>query len=316
MNGFIYKITNKVNNKVYIGQTRYTVESRWRQHKKNFNFEHRQQPLYLAFAKYGLENFDIEQVEEVPVAQLDEREIYWIAYYDSFRSGYNATIGGQGHKRLIWTDDKYDEIRTLYLSGFTIKKIAELFNVSAWTIQHILISLEVKLRKGPLDMNAKEAEEFIENYKNGFSLSELAKRYNTDSQTVKRFLLKKGVDIRVKSQILNDEEMQQKMIDDFLNGIGYKDLEIKYHSDSRTLQRILTTHKIDLNVKRGVRGDLKLSDSECLELIKMYNDDNYSLKQIAHKFNINLSTVYTTLERFGLKCRRYNISKSVQPLKS
>ena len=67
MNGFIYKITNRVNNKMYIGQTRFTVEHRFKQHIKNFNIEHRSQPLYNAFAKYGIENFEVSVLEECPI---------------------------------------------------------------------------------------------------------------------------------------------------------------------------------------------------------------------------------------------------------
>ena len=60
MKGFIYKVTNKVNNKVYIGQTRYTVEFRWRQHvnsKDNCHF-------HLALRKYGVDNFLVENIED------------------------------------------------------------------------------------------------------------------------------------------------------------------------------------------------------------------------------------------------------------
>lgn len=319
MNGFIYKITNKVNNKVYIGQTKYTVESRWRQHLKNFNIEHRQQPLYLAFAKYGLDNFYVETLEEVSIDKLDEREIYWIAYYDSFKKGYNATLGGASSKIQYWTDDKYEEIRTLYLSGFSCKKIADLFNVSRWTIEHILKSLNIKLRKHPLDFNAKETEDFIKDYKTGFSLTELAKRYNTDRETVRRFLVNHNVDLKEHSLILKNEDLQQEMIDDFLTGISYKDLEKKYHSDSRTLQKILSRHNINLDIKRSIlnkrKGQHLLSDEECLKLIDMYRSKEFTVTHIAHKFNINESTVYSTLDRFGLRCRRYNLSKSVQSLK-
>lgn len=319
MQGFIYKITNKVNDKVYVGQTRYTVESRWRQHLKNYNIEHRQQPLYMAFAKHGVENFSISPIEQVDISKLDEREIYWIAYYDSFKHGYNATIGGKGGAVNYWTDDKYDEIRTMYLSGFTCKMIAERFNVSRWTIEHILKSLNVKLRNNPLDMNAQERESFIQDYKMGFSLTELGKRYNTDRETVKRFLLKYNVDLREHSLILRNEDLQQQFIDDFMNGMTYKDLEHKYHADTRTLQRILTRHNIDLDIKRGIKNTRKgacmLSEPECLKLIDMYRSKEFTIKHIAHQFNISTDTIYSILDKYGLRCRRYNLSKSVQPLK-
>lgn len=44
--------------------------------------------------KYGIENFSVRQLEEVETSKLDEREIYWIQYYDTYRQGYNSTLGG------------------------------------------------------------------------------------------------------------------------------------------------------------------------------------------------------------------------------
>lgn len=317
MKGFIYKITNRVNNKVYIGQTHFTIEHRFKQHIKNFNIEHRQQPLYKAFAKYGIENFSVEMVEEVECEKLNEREIYWIAYYDSFNKGYNATLGGDG-QLYQWTDSQYEEIKSLYLSGFTIKKVAELFNVSAYTITGILKSLNVKLRRHPMDMNNYEAQELISQYQTGFTLTTLAKRYNTDIETIKRFLISKGVDLRDKSRILNNPSMQNSLIEDFLNGNTYKDLEIKYKADTRTIKRILVINGINIKAYRGLRQTVKgafcLTDEQCLEVIKDYND-KMLLKDIAKKYNINMSTLYKLLDRYHVKGNRYNHSKSVQVLK-
>lgn len=44
--------------------------------------------------KYGISNFTFEIIEECDKQSLNEREIYWIEYYDSFHNGYNMTIGG------------------------------------------------------------------------------------------------------------------------------------------------------------------------------------------------------------------------------
>lgn len=73
--GYIYKITNKINNKVYVGQTIKTVEKRFNQHKNNSNKEYFSQiALYQAFNKYGIENFKVETLEECDNELLDERE--------------------------------------------------------------------------------------------------------------------------------------------------------------------------------------------------------------------------------------------------
>lgn len=119
--GFIYKITNKVNGKIYIGKTLKTIEGRWKDHVEDYQrprFEKR--PLYSAMKKYGVENFSVEEVEECSSEILSEREIYWIDFYDSFRSGYNATKGGDG---VSFIDNK--EILTLWQEGKTLKEIAE-----------------------------------------------------------------------------------------------------------------------------------------------------------------------------------------------
>lgn len=124
--GFIYKITNKVNGKIYIGKTLKTIEGRWKEHLKDYKcsrFEKR--PLYSAMKKYDVENFSIEEVEECSSEILSEREIYWIDFYDSFRSGYNATKGGDG-KPFI--DEQ--EILKLWKDGKSLKDIAEVIGHS------------------------------------------------------------------------------------------------------------------------------------------------------------------------------------------
>lgn len=319
MKGFIYKITNRVNNKVYIGQTRFTVEHRWKQHLKNFNIEHRKQPLYMAFCKYGLDNFYVETIEECSIDKLNEREIFWIAKYDSFKNGYNATLGGSKGCKYFWNDNQYEEIRSMYLSGFTAQKIAEVFNVSAYTVIGILKSMNVKLKNKPLDMNKMERDMFIQWYTNGASLKYLADKYNTDKETVKRFLIKYNVNLRVHSQLMNDSSLHKELIDNYLSGMRFSDLENKYHADSRTIKKILVMNGINIKSYRGLRqttkGSFCLTDEQCLELIKDYND-NKKLKDISRKYKINISTIYKLLERYHVKSNRYNCSKSVQtPIK-
>lgn len=98
--GYIYKVTNKINNCVYVGQTSKTLSKRWSQHikesyealdgtRKSFPYFHR------AIIKYGVENFYPEVIEECDNNILDEREQYWIKYFNSYQNGYNATVGGQ-----------------------------------------------------------------------------------------------------------------------------------------------------------------------------------------------------------------------------
>ena len=86
----IYKITCKVNNKVYIGQTSETIEKRFKRHMGYQNREH-DTKFYRAIRKYKPENFYIEQIDTATCQEeLDDKEIYWINYYDSVNNGYNT----------------------------------------------------------------------------------------------------------------------------------------------------------------------------------------------------------------------------------
>ena len=64
---YIYKISNDINNKVYIGKTNQTIKERWHQHcsdsKDRVLYEKR--PLYSAMNKYGIEHFKIEEIERL-----------------------------------------------------------------------------------------------------------------------------------------------------------------------------------------------------------------------------------------------------------
>lgn len=94
--GIIYKISNIINGKVYIGQTTKTLEERKSEHIRKINV--RGQAIYSAFRKYGLHNFKWEIIDKaINQDELNHKEIYWIAHYNSYgKDGYNMSIGGEG----------------------------------------------------------------------------------------------------------------------------------------------------------------------------------------------------------------------------
>lgn len=93
--GIIYKITNKINGKLYIGQTVQTIKSRWNDHRYMAR-KNKQSKLYFAIKKYGEENFTIESIESVfNKKELNDREKFWISYYNTCNSGYNIHSGGE-----------------------------------------------------------------------------------------------------------------------------------------------------------------------------------------------------------------------------
>ena len=140
--GYIYKITNTLNNKIYIGQTIKTVQERFTQHKNNSNKEYFSQiVLYKAFNKYGIENFICEEIEEVPNDKLDEREKYWIEYYDSYFNGYNSTLGGRTVQLYEWD---IDDIIEKYMILKSARAVAKEIGCDHSTVDRILNENGVK----------------------------------------------------------------------------------------------------------------------------------------------------------------------------
>lgn len=96
----VYKITNLVNDKCYIGQS-VNIEERWARHKNcafNSNRKEYEYPLYRAIRKYGIENFSFDVIKECDKEKLDGFEKYYIKYFKShlYEKGYNLTSGGGG----------------------------------------------------------------------------------------------------------------------------------------------------------------------------------------------------------------------------
>ena len=100
---YIYKITNKINNKSYIGETTRTLQTRWNQHiKESFSQGHGYNyHLHCAIRKYGIDNFSFEQIEECEDEMRFAREHYYIMFYNSLEpNGYNLLVSGTGSVKV------------------------------------------------------------------------------------------------------------------------------------------------------------------------------------------------------------------------
>lgn len=180
---YIYKITNMLNGKVYIGKTERTVEERFKEHCRDYlRVDITNRPLYRAFSKYGIENFQVETLEETNLPE--ERERFWIEYYQSFKNGYNATLGGDGKKYL-----DYDVIFSTYTELKSAPKTAEKLNISVDSV-YTAVSQKGKMLSSqeanqtlygkPIKMFSKNQE-----YQRSFSSLKDAARYLMDNHLTK-----------------------------------------------------------------------------------------------------------------------------------
>lgn len=140
--GFIYKITNNVNGKIYVGKTELPDPTqRWKEHLKDYDRKRcEKRPLYEAMNKYGTEHFHFEIIEETD--KTEEREKYWINElhtYVGFKdcNGYNATLGGDGKSYLNLDEDEVIQYHA-WEASFIARDTAKHFGVDTGTIKKIL----------------------------------------------------------------------------------------------------------------------------------------------------------------------------------
>lgn len=139
---YIYQITNNINGKIYVGKTvKNNIQERWKEHLKDYKKPRcEKRPLYDAMNKYGSENFSIKELEECPLEELNDKEIYWIEKLGSFKYGYNATIGGDGKQ----TAD-YDLIIKYYNLYHNIAEVHRQLGYDYETIKSALLNKNITI---------------------------------------------------------------------------------------------------------------------------------------------------------------------------
>ena len=225
----IYLITNKVNGKVYVGQS-VDIHRRWIEHLRSgqpdkYPNKHERDantPLHKAMAKYGVENFQIEILEECSKEQLDERERFWIQNKHSFidEEGYNLSLGGQDH-----VGAKGEHHSQAKLTQIEVDEIKRLLKETDLSLNQICSKFDNKVGKSMICL--------INTGKNWFD-------ENEDYPLRKKFKIGQGENAH--HAILNDEivmEIRTK----YSQGIPKKQLEkeycLKYNVSASTIQAVL-----------------------------------------------------------------------------
>ena len=204
--GKIYLISNDVNDKLYVGQTIQSLKKRFTGHCC-YSKSDRSSNMYIkrAIHKYGKDKFHISLLEEVPIERLNEREKYWITYYDSYNNGYNLTLGGQDSNyfnlnRLETTVDikKFSE----YIKEFKplATEVASHFGISKCSVYNlierlndselILNSYNPRKSKSIDDINKEELKAL---YLEGWSILDLVKKYHIRKNKISSYLKSEGI---------------------------------------------------------------------------------------------------------------------------
>lgn len=209
----IYKITNLINGHSYIGKSK-NIYERWSEHKRESqlpestwekNKRHEQTQLHKAMRKYGVNQFSYEIIEECSLEELDKKEIYWIAYYNTYldKNHYNMTPGGDGYNcgsgenapGCKITQQECNLIKEGLKNRMTANEILKIVPnatrgiITSINYGHSWFDLNetypLSIRNGNRLWSQEEAMAIRQKYSEGINLQDLAEQYGGSPDTIK-----------------------------------------------------------------------------------------------------------------------------------
>ena len=315
--GTIYKITNQKNGLVYIGQTVQTFKRRMRSHISHLQAgTHHNELLQRAYNKYGIDAFSFEIVETCDKDILDERERYWIKFYDSTNRsrGYNFESGGSVLKKhspetiqkFIYssrgennklTKEQVVEIKKSIINGSSFKEISERYGVTISCVyqiknlgnwQYVAPELNEKLIATDTSRHIPHmSESDIESCKcrllNGEAAYTLSQEYGIDYRRFSRFFEKEISS--VKNDLKSAKELAQKL---FMKNESVKDVLAK-------------TGLTYPQYKRATKGLEEIRHNRNVKYTMEAKKKGLTNREIAEKLNVNRCTISVFIKEYSQK---------------
>ena len=261
----VYLIRNIKNGKVYVGQTN-NLKLRKQNHfadlKANIHHNHH---LQNAWNKYGRKNFEFEVLEECSLDKLDEVEIYWIKYYESYnrRFGYNFELGGNHSPQTQETRDKIDSIIELRKQKTFDDRFGAIEEKGG--IVYIVKSIKEGRTQADVADELNLPKSFIPQYLSLYNITWLEifievtqqEKFNTITENGGLpFIINCILKDWKKSDICNALHVRSKDIDAYLESfnLNYKEIVMNKNSGeyNRVIERFGGKRYIMKNIKLGV----------------------------------------------------------------
>lgn len=316
----IYLIKNDINNKVYVGQS-VNAQNRFSQHKSEAKLCSNQMLIHKAMRKYGIEHFNLTILES-QIENYDEREQYWIKYYNSVQpNGYNVCIGGSGTGSGIFCPGStiktkeelfmaYDLIKN---SPLSLEKIGEIIGLSGSQVSDINTGKAYYNNEFvyPLRPPRKYSEDLIKQliyslkYELDKNLQQIALEYQIDYSQLSeinngKIYYQEWIEYPIrKSKEVKMQEIAPLILNDLENSnMSQKDIAMKYNVSQNTISNINLGRKWKDETKNypiRINGqNLKVStiSPDLLnQIIQDIKNTDLSMNKIGLKYDINPRTI-------------------------
>ncbi len=312
----IYKIQNKVTDKVYIGKS-VNIEKRWIQHRCHLNNNvHANDYLQKAWNKYGENGFNFSVLCECEESVLDEKEIYYINLYKATdRSyGYNLREGGDGGAMSQETIEKLrgvgstlseDDVRHIKMCMYLLmdrKEIAEMYNVSPKVLTaisqgknwgYVLPELNDKIHNLKQSLIDERNQMIIDYYDNELKITDIVKLTGLSTSIVEKAVYKYR-DIKSKDSQM---EKYNKIFELHNQGVNNYQISKIVGVSASTVQRYLSGEQHPLNKP----SNKKITDEIEDKVIDMYFNDNLGSVEIGEILDLSKTTVMNIVNNFKNK---------------
>lgn len=286
MFGKIYKITNKINDKVYIGQTWRPLHDRFSQHKRDGKCL----KLSRAINKYGKNNFNISlcvisHTQEV----LDYWECFFIKKYNSIKNGYNIREGGSKGKLAESSKLKISKA----LKGNTNSKNRKLSKTHKKRISKSnkgkIFSKEHKrnLSNSHLKISKEDQKKICELYQDNYSCVDLANKFNCTDGAIRGILKRHNIP----SKKMNLKQMEKDICNSYKDTQSIQKVAELFNYSAPTIRKILRKNKIKVS-------KTKLTKKQEEKIYQKYLN-NMSAKQLADKFSCSEWKIRQTIHKIN-----------------
>lgn len=215
----VYKLTNTVTNKIYVGKTKQSLEKRINGHLR-YSKEGKPTKLTNSINKYGWDKFKAEILEEVTDGSINEREQYWIKTLNTLKEGLNSTEGGDGGDNSRFID--YTKRKYSYTPELREKRRQQLINNNPNNLKGVRekISLAKKGKKQSEEHKKKIQKSRMQN---GFSFKgKNNPKYVEVSEVNKKIIMENYKTVKTKSKLIEltglSYFMINKVIKQLING--------------------------------------------------------------------------------------------------